>query len=300
MIDFTDCPIGYRDYGGTDTKKSILFGGVPYLLKLPSVKVPANDFQTSHVNNAFSEYLGSHVFETLGLPVHETFLGLYDGVPAVACRDFKPAGVMLQEFSWMMRSFYPATEIGRFPTYRQLYEVMENHELLREISGEAIERYWDTFVGDALIGNFDRHKGNFAYFVDERERKVTLAPIYDCGSCLYPELTMEAMEVVLSNEEEIRKRMFDFPKAMLNMADDIKKPVKLSYFEGLSSGFEANFVKSFVRIYPRIDMVRIYSVVDDAPLIPPEKKRFYKEMLRHRKEMILDAAFASLREKGLA
>ena len=35
MIDFTNCPNGFRDYGGSDSKISIEYNGKKYMLKLP-------------------------------------------------------------------------------------------------------------------------------------------------------------------------------------------------------------------------------------------------------------------------
>ena len=51
--------------------------------------------------------------------------------------------------------------------------------------------FWDMFIADALLGNFDRHNGNWGILVDEAKRTAEIAPIYDCGSCLYPQLAPE-------------------------------------------------------------------------------------------------------------
>lgn len=161
IIDFSNCANGYRDYGGSDNKISIEYNGEKYMLKLPEDREKKNDLQTSHVNNVLSEYIGSHIFKSIGLDAHETLLGTYQGKVAVACKDFAKDGYKLQEFSWMMRSMYDKSQIGRIPTYNQIYEVMANHPMLKNISQKAIDRYWDTFIGDAIIGNFDRHKGNW-------------------------------------------------------------------------------------------------------------------------------------------
>ena len=42
------------------------------------------------------------------------------------------------------------------------------------------------FVKYALIGNTDRHNGNWGFLLDLESGKVKFAPIYDCGSCLNP------------------------------------------------------------------------------------------------------------------
>lgn len=297
LIDFTNCPDGYRDYGGSDTKRSIEYNGEKYMLKIPEIKEKKIDLQTSHVNNVFSEFIGSHIISSLNLPVHETFIGIYKDEPAVACKDFTGNGYRLQEFSWMMRSIYNKSEIGRIPTYEQLYDVMERNPLISPIKEEAIERYWDTFIADALIGNFDRHKGNWGYLVNEDTKDVKLAPIYDCGSCLYPGLSENGMNQVLNDKNEIERRMYEFPKAALNMSTNIRKEQKAVYYSFIASGIDENCTNSFIRIYPRIDMEKIAKIIESTPFLSDNRIQFYKAMLNYRKTLILDKAYESLIEK---
>lgn len=47
------------------------------------------------------------------------------------------------------------------------------------------------FIVDALLGSFDRHNGNWGVLVDEERQTAEIAPIYDCGSCLYPQLGIQ-------------------------------------------------------------------------------------------------------------
>lgn len=295
--DFTTCSLGYREYGGSDNKLSIEYEGNKYMLKLPEFKQTKNDLQTSHVNNVLSEHIGSHIIKSLGLDVHDTILGVYNGNPAVACRDFTGNGYRLQEFSWLMRSFYDKSEVRRIPSYNQLYEVIEKHPLLNGIREQAISRYWQTFAADAVIGNFDRHKGNWGYLVNEATKDVKLAPIYDCGSSLYPGIAEDKMSSILSSQEEIEKRLYLFPKAALNM-NNTNKEDKLGYYEALSSNFDRNCTKAFLEIYPRVRLSEINRIVENTPFVSDKRIEFYETMLHYRKELILDRALDLLIEKA--
>ena len=42
---------------------------------------------------------------------------------------------------------------------------------------------------DALLGNFDRHGANWGFI--KEDNKYTIAPIFDNGSCLFPNLVDE-------------------------------------------------------------------------------------------------------------
>ena len=82
MIDYSKYPDGGRFYSGAERKKSILINGNAYLVKFQ--KNSEVGLTYSHV----SEYLGSHIFQAIGIPVQETFLGTYQGKNVVVMKDF--------------------------------------------------------------------------------------------------------------------------------------------------------------------------------------------------------------------
>lgn len=65
-------------YKGSDHKISVLYNGEKYMLKFPDTKTKTNELQTSHVNSVFSEYIGSHIMQSVGLEAHETLIGIYN------------------------------------------------------------------------------------------------------------------------------------------------------------------------------------------------------------------------------
>lgn len=235
VIDFSDCQDGMATYGGSDHKISVIYNDEKYMLKFPDMASKANDLQTSHVNNVFSEYIGSHIMQSIGLQAHDTIIGLYHDEPVVACKDFNKDGYRLQEFGDLMLNIYRPDEIGRIPTYSQIQTVIETHPRLHHCIEEAKEAYWKTIIGDALIGNFDRHKNNFGYLVNEETRDVKPAPVYDCGSSLYPNLSEKGMQQIMHDNQEVAKRVYTFPAIALNLNDDIKHPEKARYYDFISS-----------------------------------------------------------------
>ena len=289
ILDLTYATDGYRGYGGSDSKKSVFFEGDYYMVKFSEEKIKRTSIETSESNSIFSEYIGSHISQSMGLPTHETKLAIIGDEPAVACKDFKPKGKNILEFDWFMKNVYRKSEIGRIPSHNQIYETIDNTRLSL-IKDEAIKRYWDTFILDSLIGNFDRHKGNWGYLADEVTGTIELAPIYDCGSSLYPSLSEKAFDKILSNQEEIMMRMHAFPKAALNKNSDVHKIDKYGYLELIGSGIDKNCTDALIRMYPKIDMNRISDIIDNTPMISENRKHFYKEMISYRKELILDKA----------
>ncbi|MFR7404828.1 MAG: HipA domain-containing protein [Coriobacteriaceae bacterium] len=49
---------------------------------------------------------------------------------------------------------------------------------------ETISMFWEMFIVDALLGNFDRHGMNWGFI--KRDNAYALAPVFDNRSCLFP------------------------------------------------------------------------------------------------------------------
>ena len=91
MIDFTNCKELISTYGGSEKKKKIVYENKIYLLKFPDpIRDKGNTL--SYMNNQFSEYIGCHIMESLGISVQRTIMGIYDEnfkkKIVVACEDF--------------------------------------------------------------------------------------------------------------------------------------------------------------------------------------------------------------------
>ena len=145
------------------------------------------------------------------------------------------------------------------------------------------ERFWDMFIVDALIGNWDRHNGNWGFLYDARTDQMTLAPVYDCGSSLYPQADEKIMATVLASEQDMNYRIFEIPTSAIMVNGK-----KIKYFDFISSLQNEDCNRALKRIVPRIDMARIRKLIADTPFITDLQKRFYCTMLEKRKERILD------------
>lgn len=301
LIDFTECPIDKTaNYGGSEQKRGILYRNRRYMLKL-SERTPEqkrNSLNSSYSNSAFSEYICCKILKAFEFDVQNVLLGTITQVsartgeikvsPAVACENFVQEGYELIEFKAIEGSLL----LGRppkIPRIDDIYEVLssDNEYFPTEKSRSlALRRYWDTFIVDALFGNFDRHANNWGYLVNKETKELTLAPIYDCGSCLYPQISDEAIPGILSNEKEIEKRVFMFPTACLEINGE-----KISYHEYINSLKNDDCTKALFRVYPVIDFVVIDSIIERTDGLSEVRKKFYKTMLRERYDRILTPAY---------
>ena len=145
---------------------------------------------------------------------------------------------------------------------------------------------------DALLGNFDRHGANWG-FIKENNR-YTLAPIFDNGSCLFPNLVDESeMMEIIESEEETDKRIYRFPTSQVRLNGKIS-----SYYEVISSLQYEECNEALRYVMQKLDMTKVEKLIDDTPLISDVQKNFYKHMLTARYNKILLASLEKLDLRG--
>ena len=277
-------------YSGSDRKEGLIDPeGCRYLVKYAEAHTRVNDLDTSYVNNVISEYMASHILEIAGFEVHHTFIGTRNQNLLVACKNFTSGYQYLIEFGQYMRKHYDSGDIGRVPDIRQIEYVLHNDPVLCDYAEKLWDTYWERFVGDALVGNFDRHMGNWGYITDTRSGEVYASLIYDNGSTLFPALSEKAMrEDVLPFPKEIMKRMLLFPKAALTV-----KGKKVSYLDMLSSGYVPSVNMAVRKTVPIIldKLPEIRKFIDEQEFLSDTRKTFYKTMLDSRVNHILKPAW---------
>lgn len=294
MIDFTNAVQKNKTYAGANGGKiSVLYNGEQYMLKFPPF--PTINKEMSYTNSCISEYIGCKVFESVGIPVQETVIGTYTSKGkekvVVACKDFTSQGITLQDFASLKNRIIDSERNG-YGT--ELADILSTIDEQTAMDSEILKtRFWDMFIVDALIGNWDRHNGNWGFLYNNATDEVTLAPVFDCGSSLYPQADEDLMKKILSDKNELNHRIFDIPLSAITYNGK-----KINYFKFLSEGKFPDCNKALKRIASRIDMKKIYEIIDNTPTITELQKEFYKTMLTARKERIIDFSLNKLKEKS--
>ena len=290
MIDFTNLPVRNKTYAGANGSKiSVLYNNELYMLKFPAI--PAINKDMSYANGCVSEYLGCHIFESINIPVQKTMLGTYtkNGKQkiVVACKDFTAGGLVLQDFASLKNTIIDSAHNGYGTELSDIVKTLEEQTAIDPLT--LTEWFWDMFIVDALIGNWDRHNGNWGFLYNTVTDEISLAPIYDCGSCLFPQADEEIMRKTLDDPAEREIRIFERPLSGIKTNGK-----KIQYFKFISSLDNNDCNRALKRILPKIDMKKIYTIVDETPFISDLQKEFYKTMLRERKERILDFSYQKL------
>ena len=282
MIDYSRYSEENRYYSGAERKKSILISGKPYLIKFQ--KNSREGLRFNHV----SEYLGSHIFSLLGMETQETYLGTYKDENVVVIQDFIGENEVFVPFNGVGDSSLEQDKENYQYSYEDIMDMLQDNIKLTDVE-QTIDLFWDMFIVDALIANFDRHGSNWGFI--KKDNKYRLSPVFDNGSSLFPQLnTDEKIDAVLGSQEEIEMRIYKFPTSQVKYQGK-----KSSYYEIISSLAFKECNNALIRIVERIDFDKINTLIDSIENISEKRKEFYKTILKQRYEKILLKSYHELK-----
>lgn len=294
IFDFDKFPRNMRFYGGASGQKyGITINEEDYILKFPqNIKGFKLEFPASYSTNAFSEYIGSHFYEYMGLPTHKTLLGTSGKHVAVACKDFCKDDYFLYEFSKIANAYMgqknlpsPSKVSGdRGVVLTNVLEIIDGVPHLAEIRDALKERFWDMFVIDSLIANPDRNSGNWGILVPIRERRMAsaeLAPVFDNGNSLNAKLADDAIEKHFSKSDKERIEAHLKTASIFQRIDDKGEPHKINPYLFCLRHENPDCDAALLRLKDRIPTAieKISQLIDGIPLLTDSRKAFYKESI---------------------
>lgn len=277
MINFTNCKEELNNYKGSEKKKTLIYDGKKYLVKFPD-PIREKNKNISYINNAFSEYIGSNIFKMVGFPTQNTIIGVYKYNEkekiVCACEDFTNSNKVLYEFENLALSTNPDKKIETELT--DILNVLDENNIIN--IPKIREKFWDMFVIDILIGNTDRHNGNWGFLVDIKTNKIEFAPIYDCGSCLNP----------MIDDDEIKKLQDnDIKNLAINCYSCLKEnSKKINYMTYIKECKNEECNKAILRVFKNIKIDEINKFIDEISCMSNERKEFYKKIINIRYKII--------------
>lgn len=278
-------------YGGTAGRKmGITYGGKNYLLKFPGnlKEKQMKNINLSYSNSPVCEYIGSKIYEMIGIPVHNVILGLRNDKIVAACEDFLEDGDRLYEFDKIKVTFEPdfldsngnETNGSGVDLYEILMTIQE-HPFLQDVSGVS-EHFWNMFVVDALIGNTDRNNSNWGIIL-RKDGTREIAPVYDNGNCLNSKWDDVKMQAVLSDENKTEAEAYKARRCIYELHDRKINPYQL--MEAMDYKDCSNAVE---RLIPRIStcLPQICDMLWEIPVLSEVQKRFYSVIVKERYKKI--------------
>lgn len=277
MIDFTNEVEEFNTYKGSEKKKTLIYNNKKYLVKFPD-PIREKNKNISYINNAFSEYIGSNVFRIVGFKTQNTILGKYNynGKDKIvcACEDFTDNENLLYEFENLALSTNPDKKIET--ELNDVLEVIEQNKMID--TEETKQRFWDMFIIDSLIGNTDRHNGNWGFLLNTKTKEVKFSPIYDCGSALNP--MIEDEEIKKISEAELKN-------LAINCYSCLKENgKKINYMAHIKQMKNEECNRAIKRLFLNIKINEINDFIDNVEGMSIIRKEFYKKIIEKRYEIL--------------
>jgi len=285
LFNFTNLASSDYIYGGNSgLKRGIIFNNEPWFLKF----LWSND-------GAIKEYIGSHIYEILGLKVQETKLGMFLNKEnnktylVVACKDFCKNDYELIDYTMIKNHIFTSDSwsknlMNSLPKYKNndiAYKTISIEEIIVNIKNNDIckqcngfnKQFWDMLIVDCLIANHSRTRDDFGILRSKITNQYSLSPIYDNdGAFINNHLCPFS----------INSEMVDYPM----------------FFKLLKSkNLDKDFNKSLLCLMPIIqtkfnDFIEFINSIpykeDDIVIITNDQKTSYIECLKNNLKILLD------------
>lgn len=206
-----------KSYDGAAEKFGITVGHENYIVKFSS---------SGLASELYSEHVGSRFIRNLGIPCHETALGYYGERMVVILKDFISGGYALRTFKHAIQSGGDLELVYSSYTIPTIVSLINNSANMSYPAKKAItDRFWAMLVCDAILGNDDRHWGNWGYLVGADGYHP--APIYDNARCLYYDIGGGVEDYLRDPFSFLESRARMHPSSQLRSANSDSK--RLNY-----------------------------------------------------------------------
>ena len=284
MRDFTDSKVYKKTYGGTSRSKiCVEIDGERYMLKFPR-KTPNKNYD----NACISEHIGCSIYRELGIATQETMLGTYNTNGkekiVVACKNIDVDGYRLYDFACLKNAVLNSSLNGHVTELDDILWVIENQTYLDKT--KLKHHFCEMFVIDCFIGNHNRNNENWGFLYNEQTDEIKIAPIYACGSCLYPQISESMMRKIISDENEISSIIYDLSTTAIKINNQ-----NIKYYDFLMSTDDKDFIKAIVAIHDKINMHDINDIVIHTDGISDLQREFYVSMLAAAYSKIIEPAY---------
>ena len=311
-FDLNDYPLSERNgtYGGkAGSKEGIIADGEYWIVKYPQNTQGMRGTLASYTTAPLSEYIGSNIYDILGIDVHKTELGMRNGKLVVACRDFCKAEGSLREIRTLkniynkelneqLEASLSSTSDSHLINLEDIIIHLSFNPVLQCIP-DIVERFWEQVIVDALINNNDRNNGNWGVLYENGEYK--LAPVFDNGAAFYNKLPDSKLSEYLVDSEKFRQSA-DMSRTVFALKGKPLMTKDLTQIE------EDRFYKTVERLIPiiRSKLGEIEEFIncipenyDGVPICSKTRKQFCIQSIYYRFENFLLTVYDKAVEKRL-
>ena len=281
-------------YGGdAGAKEAIEYDNAIWMVKYPKTTRDLINPQISYTTSPLSEYIGSKIYEMLGLPVHEVVLGTRKNKIVAACKDFTSRDVALIHFHYLKNAFMSSdidnySGTGSETSLDEVLATINGEETLTSLAGVK-ERFWDMFIIDAFIGNNDRNNGNWGVILDQRTGEFSLAPVYDNGNAFFNKRSITQMEKRLDNATAMEEDAYKTLRCAYKYKGLDNESHSINPFDFISNTKISECIAALERFVSKVCIDDVSKMIDAIPehyealsVMPNVQKTFYIKLMEIR------------------
>ena len=273
-------------YGGkAGAKEAITIGNEYWIVKYPKNTSGMRGDLDSYTAPPLSEYIGSHIYEILGIDVHKTILGVRNNKLVVACKDFCKAEGSLREIrtlknvynsqlSQIIESDFSSTSSSQLVEIGEIITHFKYNPILNKIDGIS-ERFWTQFLVDILINNNDRNNDNWGILYEDG--KYRLAPVFDNGASFSYKTPDNKLASILESPDKLKQGIETTRTIYSRKGQELFAKDLLNFeYEELDK-VAINFVPTIVDKLPQIEsfIENIPEKFNDMVVCSETRKAFY-------------------------
>lgn len=276
----------FKKYDGNTLKFGITYDNENYIVKFQD---------TGLEQKTYSEYVAQRFIQGLGINCQSVWIGFYKGVKVNVIKDFTDRQSVLHSFKDTRQSSEGTDLQNKTYTYKDVIDLIEKHTKMQEVNkNKTITQFWDMFICDAILGNRDRHHGNWGYLklFDNSGKCIDYipSPIFDNGGSLFTDLSRKIGEYSVKGNELkfLLDRAEKFPASLFRMERSDGSVKRTNYYEMLGNLKFNDILKNEVYQirknigYSGIRKVAIEVLSNAGDLIPNNYKSFYLRIIELR------------------
>lgn len=254
---------------GADDKYWILKNNQKYLMKDSSFnkrrKQPSYSPYCEHIASSFINYIGYNA--------HSTSLAIFENRHVVLCKNIFQEDEQFEPFKSLHQSSADTDLANKEYTYKDVLYVLST--IKNGNTTDLLHSFWSMFLIDAILGNRDRHEGNWGFY--RKNNKVTFCTLFDLGASLYPDVDLNKWVT----EDFIYERTYSIPASQFRMWRDgvTDIPMRTNFYEIILQCVESKneiFLDEFEKIRSRRNQVLNFLNSFEDSLIPIEFLKFVK------------------------
>ena len=242
--------------------------------------------KTEHTGDYWAEKLAYELGKLLGIEVARTELGLCNG--RIGSLSYN----ILNDGEHLLEGYSIIGETLDFSTSSEIYDnigVNYSVELIEDVLGEQFNFILDLLVFDCLIGNTDRHHGNWAVITDDNDKWLKLSPLYDNGSSLCYLEKIERIELMQKDTRMLEAALYTKSKSQIGLGN-IRPANHFDLFFYVCSKYNKDITSIVDKIESEVTEQSVSKLLEqfDNNIIDAKIKEFIKLFITKRRDKMID------------